>query len=165
MDDVYYSDPDHADSAYHDVNDKTEESYEPLKWPIQAPMVEVLKPESIHSPQTFGVFESKSCKQRSQQKSFPATQVLLIVALTIFATLSIVFMAMYFGAGKETSEPSDGQNTSRNHTEQKRKPFVYQNCSLVTNSSNSKNYSMGNGQCPVVCVRNSTRRKYTERQC
>ena len=165
MDDVYYNDPDHADSACHDVKDKTEESYEPLRWPIQATMVEVLKPESIHSPQTFGVFESKSCKQRSQQKSFPATQVLLIVALTIFATLSIVFMAMYFGAGKETSEPCDGQNTSRNHTEQKCKPCVYQNCSLVTNSSNSKNYSMGNGQCPVVCVRNSTRRKYTERQC
>ena len=165
MDDVYCNDPDRPDEAYHDVEDTTEESYEPLRWPIQAPIVEVLKPESIHSPQTFGVFESKSCKQRSQQKSFPATQVLLIVALTIFATLSIVFMAMYFGAGKETSEPSDGQNTSRNHTEQKRKPFVYQNCSLVTNSSNSKNYSMGNGQCPVGCIRNSTRRKYTERQC
>ena len=178
MDDVYYNDPDLPDQVDSNTEDSANEAYEPLRWPIQAPIVDVFKPESIHSPQKFDVSEPNSCKQKSQQKFFSATQMLLIVAVTIFATLSIVLMVMYFMAEgkskpcncqnsnikdmKETSEPCDGQNTSRNRTEQKCKHCVYQNFSFVTNSSKSKNYSMGNGQWHVDYVQNSTIRKYTD---
>ena len=140
MDDVYDNDPDYPYEVYPNEKDTTVESYEPLRWPIQAQIVEVPEPQSVPSPQTFDVSEPNSSKQRSQQKSFSATQVLLIVAVAIFVTLSIVFMVMYFMAERR-------------------------NCSDVTNNSKSMNYSMRNGRCPVGCVRNSATRKYTERQC
>ena len=170
--------------VYSDMEDSAKETYEPLQSKIQAPIVEVLKPETFYSPQQFDISEPNSRQQRSQQKFFSATQMLLTVAVTIFATLSVVFMGMYFKAKgkskpcdcqnnnsknmnmKETSEPYDGQigqNTSRNHTEQKCRPCVYQNCNFVTNSSKiSKNDSMENGQCPFGCVRNLTTRKFNE---
>ena len=146
MDNVYADDPYHKDNVYCDVQDSAVKTYEPPRRPIQAPFVEVLNLNSVPSPQTFDVSESND-KQRNHQKSFTATQVLLIVAVAIFATLSIVFMVMYFRAEgkskpcdcqnssiknmKETSEPCDDQNTSRNHTEEKYKPCDCPNSSKV----------------------------------
>ena len=179
MDQIYYNKP---DNVYSNIKDLEMETYEHPRRPSPLSFVKVSTSKSNPSTQTSDVSEPNS-KQGSHRKFYFGTQVLLIVAVTIFATLSIVFMVMHFRAEgkskpcdcqnrtiknvKATSEPCDGQigqNASRNYTEQKRKPCVCQNCSLVTNScSKSKNYSMGNGQCPVGCV-NSTIRKYRTRQ-
>ena len=147
------------DQVYSDTKDLAKETYEPPRRLIP----------------TFDISQQNS-KQRSRQKSFSGTQVLLIVAVTIFVTSSIVFMVMYFrGESKGKSKPcvcqkSNIENTNNSNVEKKCSPCDCRNVLNANIKNTSRNHTVP-GKCKpcdyqkIIENINYTIRKLKEEKC
>ena len=147
------------DQVYSDTKDLAKETYEPPRRLIP----------------TFDVSEQNS-KQRLRQKSFSGTQVLLIVAVTIFVTSSIVFMVMYFrGESEGKSKPcvcqkSNITNANNDNVEKKCSPCDCRNVLNANIKNTSRNHTVP-GKCKpcdyqkIIENINYISRNHTEENC
>ena len=147
------------DQVYSDTKDLAKETYEPPRRLIP----------------TFDVSEQNS-KQRLRQKSFSGTQVLLIVAVTIFVTSSIVFMVMYFrGESEGKSKPcvcqkSNITNANNDNVEKKCSPCDCRNVLNANIKNTTRNLTVP-GKCKpcdyqkIIENINYISRNRTEEKC
>ena len=107
---------------------------------IPASFIKVNWSRRIYPPRSITTF-TNSCK-KCCQKSTSKTQVFLRIAVVFFFILSLVFMTLYFMSvfkGDQRDCLNVNSNISRDNTENKRKPCIFQNCSTVNNPKGGKN--------------------------
>ena len=109
---------------------------------IAASFIELDSPGRIPLPRSSITITANSC-QRSQTSPFGKTQVVLSIAVAIFAIDSVVFMSLYFTAEAKTRSYECQHSLPNTSRDDMLCPRIMTNCSGCEKKSNNTNNDTG----------------------